>query len=83
MLSLSAGVTMIDLTDEQSSNLKQGYTVRVFAPKLGGDVILILAGRHESTETVLQETLDEFRDKAALSELGQRARASWAKENPF
>ena len=74
---------MIELTDEQASNLKQGYAVRVFAPELGGDVILILAARHESTEAVLQETLDEFRDQAALSELGQRARASWAKENPF
>jgi len=74
---------MIQLTDEQASVLKQGYPVRLFVPKLGGDVVVVPAAQRESTESVLQETLDEIREKAALSKLGRRAAASWMKENPY
>ncbi len=74
---------MIQLTDEQASVLKQGYPVRVSVPELGGDAVVVLAAHGESTESVLQETLDEIRDKAALSKLGQRAAVSWMKENPY
>ena len=74
---------MIELTDEQASVLKQGYPVRVFVPELGGDVVVVLAAQGESTESVLQETLDEIREKAALSQLGRRAAVSWLKENPY
>jgi hypothetical protein len=58
---------MIELTDEHASVLKQGYgySVGIFVPELGGDVIVVLAASQESTESVLQETLDEIRDKAA------------------
>ncbi len=74
---------MIELTDEQASVLKQGYPVRVFVPEFGGDVVVVLAAQGESTESVLQETLDEIREKAELSQLGRRAAASWMKENPY
>ena len=74
---------MIQLTDEQASVLKQGYPVRVSVPELGGDIVVVLAAQRESTESVLQETLDEIREKAALSKLGRRAAASWMKENPY
>ena len=65
---------MIELTDEQTSVLKQGYPVRVSVPELGGDVVVVLAAQRESTESVLQEALDEIREKAALSQLGRRQR---------
>ena len=74
---------MIQLTDEQASVLKQGCPARVFVPELGGDIVVVLAAQGESTESVLQETLDEIREKAALSKLGGRAAASWMKENPY
>ena len=74
---------MLELTDEQANVLKQGYPVRVFVPELGADVVVVLADQRESTESVLQETLDEIREKAALSQLGGRAAASWMKENPY
>jgi hypothetical protein len=73
---------MIELTDEQASVLKQGHHVRVFVPELGGDV-LVLAAQRKSTGSVLQETLDDIREKAALSKLGRRAAVSWMKENPY
>lgn len=74
---------MIELTDEQVSALKQGYPVRVLAPELAGDLVVVLADQGESTESVLQETLDEIREQAALSNLGRRAAVSWANENPY
>ena len=74
---------MIQLTEEQASVLKQRYPVRVFVPELGGDVVVVLAAQGESTDSVLQETLDEIREKAALSQLGRRAAVSWMKENPY
>jgi hypothetical protein len=57
---------MIELTDEQTSVLKQGYPVRVSIPELGGDIVVVLAAQRESTESVLPETLDEIRERAAL-----------------
>ena len=57
---------MIELTDEQASVLKQGYPVRVFVPELDGDIVVVKAAQRESTESVLQETLDEIRERAAL-----------------
>ena len=74
---------MIELTDAQASVLKQGYPVRVFASELGGDIVVVLAAPGESTESFLQETLDEMRERAALSRLGRQAAASWMKENPY
>jgi hypothetical protein len=74
---------MIELTDEQASVLKQGYPVRVFDPQLGGDIVFVLAAQGESTESALQEALDEIREKAALSKLGKRAAVSWMTENPY
>jgi hypothetical protein len=74
---------MIELTDVQAGVLKQGYPVRVFVPGFGGDVVVILASQGESTESVLQETLDEIREKAALSKLGREAAVSWTRENPY
>ena len=73
---------MIELTDEQASVLKQGFAVRVFVPELDGDVVVVPAASQESTESALQETLDEIRDKAPLSRLGRREAASWAREGP-
>jgi hypothetical protein len=74
---------MIELTDEQAGVLKQGHAVRVFVSELGGDIVVVLAALGESTESVLQETLDEIRERAALSQLGRKAAASWMKENPY
>jgi hypothetical protein len=75
--------TMIELTGEQASVLKQGYPVRVSVPALGGDVLVLLADQRESTESVLLEALEEIREQAALSKLGRQAAVSWTRENPF
>jgi hypothetical protein len=74
---------MIELTDEQASVLRQGYPVRVFVPDLGAEGVIILTAQQESTESVLQETLDEIREKAALSDLARRSAACCTEENPY
>jgi hypothetical protein len=65
---------MIELTDEQAGVLKHGHPVRVLVPKLGGDNAIVLAAQRESTESVLQETLEGIRERAALSCSHPRAR---------
>jgi hypothetical protein len=74
---------MIELTDEQVSVLKQGYPVRVLVRELGGDAVVVLAAHQESTESVLQETLDEIREITASSKHGRQAAVAWMKENPY
>jgi hypothetical protein len=74
---------MIELTDEQAAVLKQGHPIRVFVPEFGEDIVIVLAAQRENTDSVLQETLNEIREKAALSELGRQAAVSWTKENPY
>ena len=60
-------VTIIALTDEHASVLKQRSPVRVFVPRFDGGVVLVLAAQRESTESLLQETRDEIREKVARS----------------
>ena len=74
---------MIELTEKQAEILKQGYPIRIAAPRLGGELVLVLAAAHESTEVVLQETLDDLRERGALSDLGKRSANAWAKENSY
>lgn len=72
----------MDLIADQVEALKSGNPVRVTVPELGGDVVLILAAREESLETVLEESLADVREKKAWAELAEKARAAWAQENP-
>jgi hypothetical protein len=66
-------VTMIELTREQASVLKDGHPVRVFVPELDGEVVVVLTAQGESTESVLQEMLDDIREQAARSAIDRRA----------
>jgi hypothetical protein len=73
-----------DSVDRRTSQrLEARISCPLVVPELGGDVVVVLAAQGESTESVLQETLDEIREKAALSKLGRRAAVSWMKENPY
>jgi hypothetical protein len=74
---------MIGLTDERASVLKQGDCVRVVVFELGADDVVLLAAPRDSTQSVLQETLDEIRERAAASKLGRQVEGSWMKENTY
>jgi hypothetical protein len=72
----------IELTEQQTSILKQGYPVRIPAEQLGGDLILLLAAPQESVAQVLQEALDDIRLQQGWQKVTAQAQAEWAKENP-
>ncbi len=67
---------MIELTDEQASVLRQGHAVRMFVPesvptspsswRFNGNALIRFS----------KKTLEEIREKAALSKLGGRAAVS-------
>ena len=70
------------LIDERLTALRTGDPVRVSVPELGGDVIMILADARESLEQVLEEALQDVREKKGWAELGRNANASWSSDNP-
>ena len=71
------------LTDEQVSVLKQGCPVRIPAPELGGDIVLILAARGEGTEKVLEEAARDAREKRGWTDAAGKSLESWAKDNSY
>jgi hypothetical protein len=74
--------TMIDLTESQTSVLKQGHPVRVSMPALGGDLILLLADTKESTGSVLKEACQDLQEQEGWQALVNQGRAAWTRENP-
>lgn len=56
------------LIDERLEALRTGDVVRIPVPELGGEVLMILAMPDESTEQVLEETLQDLRDQRAVVE---------------
>lgn len=58
---------------EKISALRNAEPVRIAAPELGGDIVVILAATHEDTLTVLQETIDDLKEQAAWQGANRRA----------
>ncbi len=70
---------MIELTEEQRQAVLKGEAVRVAAPEIGEDLVLLRATQYESIRELLE---DEREHKAALAySMKQAARA--ARENPY
>lgn len=67
------------LTEEQIDTLKKGEPVRMPAPQLGDDVILIRASAFEE----LDEILRDEREQQAIREFAARQAARVARENPY
>ena len=67
---------MVPLTEQQASVLKQGDPVRIAAPELGGELVVILAIDRESTESVLRRDLEDLREQAAWSQVALQAASS-------
>jgi hypothetical protein len=71
------------LLGEKIDALRQCVPVRISAPELGGDIVIILARADESIEQALSEALDDLREKNGWTELRNKAITSWAKDNPY
>jgi len=70
---------MIELSEEQRQDVQSGKPVRVSAPELGGEVVLLSS----DTYNILCDQLDDDREKAAWARLARKSTESWAQENPF
>lgn len=65
-------VQPVTLMDDRLDALRQGEAVRVAIPELGGEVVMILAAPGETTEQVLEETLQDIREKKAIVQYANR-----------
>ena len=67
------------LTAEQIESIKRGEPVRLAAPEIGEDVVVI----RESEYRELRESLEGEKERAAWARLGEEAAAQWTRENPY
>ena len=70
---------MIELTDEQRQAVKNGEAIRVPAPELGGDVVLLRAEEYE----IIRELLEDQRAQQAVLRYSMKQAAKAATENPY
>ena len=69
----------IELTEDQGQAVRDGKTVLLTVPELGGELVLLRAERYESIRDFLQDQ----QEKAAWAKLARKAADRWAEENPY
>lgn len=67
----------IELTEVQRQAISKGEPVRLNAPEVGADVVVMRADEFEE----LREVLEEEREKQAIAAVGLSAAQRWAQEN--
>jgi hypothetical protein len=70
---------MIELTEQQRQALKDGEAVRVAAPEIGEDVVLLRAVQYEN----LKESLEDRREQETVLRYSMKTAAKVASENPY
>ena len=70
---------MIELTEKQREAVKNGEAIRVAAPEIGEDVVLLRATDYEN----LQELLTDSREQDAVLRYSMGQARTVAKENPY
>ena len=70
---------MIELTEQQRQAVRDGEAVRVNAPELGEEVVLLSATQYQN----IRELLDDKREQDALLRYSMKQAAKVAKENPY
>lgn len=68
---------MIELTQQQRQAVKNGEAIRVAAPEIGEDVVLLSAAKFES----VRELLEDQRDQQAVLRYAMKQAAKVASEN--
>ncbi|MBL8797499.1 MAG: hypothetical protein JNM56_26600 [Planctomycetia bacterium] len=69
----------IELTEAQRQAVRQGEAVRLSAPEVGGEVVLLRAEEYDS----IRELLDDEKQQRAFREAGVRSAVRWLKDNPY
>jgi hypothetical protein len=70
---------VIELTERERQAVKNGEAVRVSAPEIGEDIVLLSATQYLN----LRESLDDKREQTALLQFSMKQAAKIAKENPY
>jgi hypothetical protein len=70
---------MIELSEQQRQAVKKGEPVRVAAPEIGEDVVLLTATQYDN----MRELLEEKREQEAVLRYSMKKAAKVAKENPY
>jgi hypothetical protein len=70
---------MIELTEQQRQAVRNGEAIRVAAPEIGEDVVLLNATRYQS----MQESLEDHREQDAVLRYSMEQASKIAKENPY
>lgn len=70
---------MIELTEQQRQAVKNGEVVRVAAPEIGEDVVLLRAAQYES----IREFLEDQREQQTVLRYAMKQAAKVAQENPY
>jgi hypothetical protein len=69
----------IELTEEQRQAVRKGEPVRVPAPEIGEDVVLLRAAVYEE----IRELLADEREQQVFRAFARKQAARLAKENPY
>jgi hypothetical protein len=70
---------MIELTEQQRQAVRNGEAIRVPAPELGEDVVLLRAAQYEN----MRELLEERHEQQAVLRYSMKQAAKAAEENPY
>ena len=70
---------MIELTERDRQAVKNGEAVRLAAPEIGEDIVLMSAKQYLD----MRELLDDKREQAAVLRYSMKQASKAAKENPF
>lgn len=70
---------MIELTEQQRQAVKNGEAVRVSAPEIGEDLVLLSAAQYES----IRELLDDQHEQQAVLRYAMKQAKKVAQENPY
>jgi hypothetical protein len=70
---------MIDLTEQQRRAVRNGEAIRLAAPEVGEDVVVLSATSFQN----MQESLDDQREQRAVLGYSMKQAAKVAQENPY
>jgi PHD/YefM family antitoxin component YafN of YafNO toxin-antitoxin module len=70
---------MIELTEQQKRAVRNGEAVRVAAPEIGEDVVLLSATQYQN----MQDSLEDQREQEAVLRYSMKQAAKVAEENPY
>lgn len=69
----------IELTEEQRAAVIHGEVVRLAAPEIGQDVVVLRADTYDDIRAILEDE----RQQRAFRQTGLRCATRWLKDNPY